>query len=265
MSVIRRDFLPNDLRPVLEKNGISGCIAVQADQSETETHFLLELAAHNDFIQGVVGWVDLRAKNLPERLDYFLTFPKLKGFRHILQGEKPEFMLQADFLRGIRALGKRGFTYDILVFPRHLPAVRRFLAQFDDQPFVINHLAKPYIKRGLLRQWEKDMRSIARHKQVCCKISGMVTEADWKIWAPADFTPYLEVVLDAFGADRLLYGSDWPVCLLAAEYAQQLAVVEGFFGKLLEIEQAKIMGGNALKFYEISKPINRHSGQSILG
>jgi L-fuconolactonase len=252
MSVIRRDFLPADLQPLLDQHGFDGCVAVQADQSETETQFLLDLAAAYPFIRGVVGWTDLQAANLPERLDHWAMFPALKGFRHILQGEKPAFMLQPAFKRGIAELGRRGYTYDILVFPGHLPAVLALLKGFDNQRFVIDHLAKPYIRRGLIRQWTKDLRRVARHPNVCCKLSGMVTEADWADWKPGDFTPYLEAALEAFGPDRLLYGSDWPVCLLAADYTTQLRLVSDFIARLTPTEQARVMGANAMHFYQLT-------------
>jgi L-fuconolactonase len=251
MSVIRRDFLPDDLAPILQKNGFDGCVAVQADSSEAETFFLLDLAEKNPFIKGVVGWVDLRAANLSERLEAFQQYPKLKGFRHILQGEKPEFMLKPDFTEGVELLGQRGFTYDILVFPNHLLAVKTFLKHMPNQPFVIDHIAKPYIKKGLIKEWAKDIKSIAQHENVYCKLSGMVTEADWNGWKEADFTPYLDVVFDAFGTDRLMYGSDFPVCLLAGTYEKQLAIIENYVSKLLDTEGSKIMGLNAQKFYNL--------------
>lgn len=251
MSVIRRDFLPNDLQPILQQNGIDGCVAVQADQSETETHFLLDLASQNEFIKGVVGWVDLKADNLAERLDYFKQYPKLKGFRHILQGEKPEFMLDSRFTEGVRLLGEKGFTYDILVFTKHLKAVKTFLQKFDNQLFVIDHLAKPYIQKGLIKQWAKDMKAIAKHENVMCKISGMVTEADWTNWTEADFTPYIDVVFETFGTDRIMYGSDFPVCLVAASYEKQLSIVQNYISKLSDTEGGKIMGENAKSFYKI--------------
>lgn len=250
MSTIRRDFLPNDLQPILQQNGIDGCVAVQADQSETETQFLLDLAAQNDFIKGVVGWVDIKSDNLSERLDYFSQFPKLKGFRHILQGEKPEFMLDPKFTEGVRLLGKKGYTYDILVFPHHLIAVKIFLQRTDNQPFVIDHIAKPYIQKGMIDQWAKDLKSIAEYENVYCKISGMVTEADWKGWKEADFTPYIDVVFEAFGTDRIMYGSDWPVCLVAADYDKQLSIVQNYVSKLSDTEGGKIMGENAKNFYK---------------
>ena len=264
MSAIRRDFLPTDLQPILQQNGFDGCITVQADQSETETHFLLDLAHKNDFIKGVVGWVDIRANNLSERLDYFSQFPKLKGFRHILQGEKPEFMLQKSFIEGVKLLGEQGYTYDILVFPRHLSAVHKFLQTLDNQPFVIDHLAKPYIKNGLIKEWKRDMQRIAKYENVWCKVSGMVTEADWSNWQAVDFEPYLDVIFEAFGVDRIIYGSDWPVCLLAASYDKQLSIVENYLSKLSDAiasgsaatQGSKVFGKNALLFYKIAFPQN---------
>ena len=251
MSAIRQDFLPNDLQTILQKNGFDGCISVQADQSETETHFLLDLSNKNDFIKGVVGWVDLQSNDLSARLDYFSQFPKLKGFRHILQGEKPEFMLQKSFMEGVKLLGKRGYTYDILVFPRHLSSVYKFLQTLDNQPFVIDHLAKPYIQRGLIKQWKSDMQRMAKHENVWCKVSGMVTEANWSNWQAVDFEPYLDVIFEAFGVNRIMYGSDWPVCLLAASYDKQLWIVENYLSKLSNTEGVKVFGENSALFYKI--------------
>ncbi len=249
MAVLRRDFLPADLAPVLYQNGLDGCVAVQADQSETETRFLLDLAQQNTFIRAVVGWADLSAPDICARLEYWKQFPRLRGFRHILQGEKPEFMLRPEFMRGIRELGRQGFTYDILVFPRHLPALRRFLKNFENQPFIIDHLAKPYIRRGLIAQWRRDIRALAKHSNLCCKVSGLVTEADWQGWQAADFRPYLDVVFEAFGSRRVVYGSDWPVCLLAADYEAQKNVVEDYVHTFSDAEKAAFWGENGARFY----------------
>lgn len=251
MSVIRRDFMPTDLEPLLYKRGIEGCVAVQADQSETETHFLLDLAAQNAFIKGVVGWIDLKADTLSQRLDYFRQFDRLKGFRHILQGEKPAFMLDPRFVAGVKLLGQRGYTYDILVFPRHLKAVRTLLRHLGNQPLVIDHLAKPYIKRGLIKQWAKDLRTIARHEHVYCKLSGMVTEAHWQNHKPTDFRPYIDEALNAFGPKRLMYGSDWPVCLVAASYEAQFSLLSDHLSHLSSTERAQIFGENARRFYQL--------------
>ncbi len=249
MAVLRRDYLPEDIAPTLALHGFEGCVAVQADQSDTETRFLLQLGEKNTIIKGVVGWTDLRSAGLAAMLDEYAAYPLLKGFRHILQAEYPDFMRHPRFVAGVHLLGQRGYIYDILVFPRHLRAVRGFLRQLDAQPFIIDHLAKPYIKKGLIKEWEKDLRAIARYPQVCCKVSGLTTEADWANWQPTQITPYLEVALDAFGPQRLLYGSDHPVCLLASDYARQLAVVEAFVARLSATEAAAVMGGNAARAY----------------
>jgi len=251
MSVIRKDFLPADLQPILQENNIDGCIAVQADQTIAETDFLLTLQKENSFIKGVVGWVDLRAPNIEERLAHYKQFPAVKGFRHVLQGEAPEFMLQPDFLRGIAALKAFDFTYDILIFPKHLPATIELVKQFPEQPFIIDHIAKPYIKAGLIDEWQKDIKAIAQYRNVHCKISGMVTEADYKLWNKADFTPYLDVVVEAFGTKRILYGSDWPVCLVAASYKRMLHIVEEYFTTFSATEQEDFFGNNAKAFYMV--------------
>lgn len=250
MKVIQEDFLPHHLQPVLEENGVDACVAVQADQSETETSFLLDLAAQHDFIKGVVGWVDLRAENLSERLEHFSRFEKLKGFRHIVQGEPdPAFLLRSDFCEGIRALSKYNFTYDILVYPVQLPAVEAFVQLFPGQRLVIDHMAKPYFKTGDISAWETHMRAIAQHPHVYCKLSGLVTEADWEKWDAAHFAPFLDVVLEAFGPERLMFGSDWPVCKLAASYAEVIGIVTDYISRLSADEKAGIMGGNAVRFY----------------
>ncbi len=251
MAVIRRDFLPADLAPVLTENGIDGCVAVQADQTEAETNFLIELAATNSFIKGVVGWVDLRADNIKERLQHYAQFNIVKGFRHVLQGEAPEFMLQPTFLNGIAALQEFDFTYDILIFPNHLKAALELVQQFPSQPFVIDHIAKPYIKDGLLADWIKDINVIAQHSNVQCKISGMVTEADFKQWKKEDFTPYIETVVKAFGIERIMFGSDWPVCLSAASYKDMVGIVKDYFTPFSIDEQALFFGRNAIQFYKL--------------
>lgn len=249
---IQRDFLPIDLGPVLAANHVDGCVAVQADQSEEETNFLLDLADKNDFIKGVVGWVDLRADNLEERLQHFAQFPKLKGFRHIVQGEADDrFLLREDFCRGIALLGKYKFTYDILVYPHQLPAVVEFVGRFPEQRFVIDHLAKPDFKKELSHDWAQHMRAIGHHHNVYCKLSGMVTEADWEHWEQDDFSPMLEVVLTAFGSSRTMFGSDWPVCLLAADYESVKGILENYISGFSRSEVGMIMGGNARTFYKL--------------
>ena len=252
MKVIQQDFMPADLLPLLQKNNIDGCIAVQADQSEVETHFLLELAEDNDFIKGVVGWVDFRSKNIDERLQYFSQFEKLKGFRHIVQGEsEDDFILREDFCKGISHLEKYNFTYDLLILPKHLKYSAEFVKRFPKQNFVIDHLAKPNFKENDFSEWEKGITELALHKNVYCKVSGMVTEADWKNWKAADFNYCLDVLVANFGIDRLMFGSDWPVSLLAASYEQSSAIVKNYFSKFSKENQDKIWGGNASKFYNL--------------
>ncbi len=252
MKSIQRDFMPEDLEPVLMQYEFDGCIAVQADQSEQETLFLLELADQYSFIKGVVGWVDLRAPNIDERLEYFSTFPKLKGVRHIVQGEpQDDFLLRKDFCRGISLLQQYQFTYDILIHPRHLKYAREFVQRFPNQRFVIDHLAKPFIKEQIWEDWKKDMDAVAEMDNVLCKISGMVTEADWKNWKMEDFTIYFEGVWEAFGPKRVMFGSDWPVCLVAADYKQVCQIVEEHTVFLSGEEKAKLWGLNAQQFYNL--------------
>jgi L-fuconolactonase len=251
MSLIRKDFLPADLAPVLLENKVDGCIAVQADQSEKETGFLTTLAKENDFIKGVVGWIDLRADNISERLAFYKQETLVKGFRHILQGEAPAFMLQPDFLQGISLLKDFGFTYDVLIFPRHLEATLELVKKNPEQVFVIDHIAKPDIKKNVITDWSKGMKAIAQYPNVHCKISGMVSEADWQNWKEEDLYPYLDVVTKAFGTNRLLYGSDWPVCLVAASYEQVMAPVKKYFSAFTQTEQEKIFGRNAVDLYHL--------------
>ncbi|MDR6940676.1 amidohydrolase family protein [Mucilaginibacter pocheonensis] len=252
MLVIKHDFLPADLLPVLQQNGVDGCVSVQASQSEEETRFLLDLAAENPFVKGVVGWVDLKADNLDERLQYYKQFDKLKGFRHILQSEPDkQYMLQPQFKKGIAGLQRHGYTYDILIYPEHLRYAAQLAAEFPDQPFVVDHLAKPHIKDQEISDWEKDMRALAQYQNVHCKISGMLTEADWKTWKPEDFVPYLDVVFNAFGINRVMFGSDWPVCLLAGGYKGTMEVINGYCEKLTATEQALFWGNNAAAFYNL--------------
>jgi L-fuconolactonase len=251
MAVIRKDFLPADLQPILQQHTIDGCIAVQADQTEDETNFLLALQQQNDFIKGIVGWVDLRAKNITERLAYYKQFNIVKGFRHVLQGEAPEFMLQQNFVNGIAALKAFDFTYDILIFPNHLPAAIALVKKFPEQKFVIDHIAKPYIKAGLIGEWKLAMKNIAQYPNVYCKISGMVTEADFQHWKPEDFTPYLDAVVDTFGANRIMFGSDWPVCLVAASYTAMMDIVKDYFSSFSDTEQNNFFGNNASIFYNL--------------
>lgn len=256
MQVIRRDFLPGDLALVVNEEKLLGTVAVQADQTEAETDWLLQLAAKNDFIKGVVGWVDLRSSNIEERLQHYQRFSKLKGFRHVLQGEEPSFMLQERFLNGISKLNEYGFAYDILIFPQHLEAALQLVKQFPQQRFVVDHVAKPTIKDGKIDDpiaigWKTGMQQLAKHKNVYCKISGMVTEADWKNWTAEQLKPYIDVVVESFGIDRIMYGSDWPVCLVASSYNKWIETVKEYFSAYSADEQEKVFSGNAIKFYQL--------------
>ncbi len=252
MKAIRRDFGPGDLRPLLQANQIDGCVAVQADQSEAETKFLLGLAAENPLIKKVVGWVDLASPNVEERLAYWKSKEKLAGFRHILQAEPPEKMDDKAFRHGIALLKKYAFTYDILIFPRHLEAALRLVDAFPDQPFVVDHLAKPLIRKRQMEPWASMMKQLARRPHVVCKVSGMVTEANLADWQPEDLRPYMDIVVDAFGPARLMFGSDWPVCLLAASYERVCRIVDDYFSNFTDTERAQVMGGTAARFYGIT-------------
>ena len=230
MERLAHDHLPADLAPLAAAEGIAGTVAVQARQSLEESRWLLELAAANPLIRGVVGWVDLRSTHVVDQL------------REL--AERPKFV-------GIGKLATFGLTYDLLLYPQQLPAAAEFVGRFPEQPFVLDHLAKPRIKAGELDPWRRDLKALGAHRNVLCKLSGLVTEADWKGWKRADFTPYLEVALEAFGSKRLMVGSDWPVCTLAAEYADVIGIVREFLAPLAAAEREAIEGGNAARFYAL--------------
>lgn len=252
IAVIRKDFEPSDLAKVYKENGVDGCVAVQADQTIAETDFLLKLSDEHDFIKGVVGWIDLRGANLQNQLEVYQSKQKLKGFRHVVQGESDHnFLLRSNFLSGISLLEKYNYTYDILIFPHQLGATLEFVKQFPNQKFVIDHIAKPYIKDGFFDGWAILMKEIAKYENVYCKVSGMITEADYNLWTPEQIEPYMQLVLEAFGPERLLFGSDWPVCLVAGNYQQVKSLVTDFISKLSESEQKQIMGVNAMNFYNL--------------
>jgi L-fuconolactonase len=252
MASIQRDFYPADLKPLLTANGLAGSVVVQSDQSEAENEFQLLNASGNEFVKGVVGWVDFQSDKVHDRLEYYSQFKKMKGFRHVLQSEKQrDFMLRPAFIKGIRELHAFGFTYDILIYPDQLSYTEEFVKSFPYQPFVIDHIAKPYIKDKKIDQWKKDMQALGKYENVSCKISGMVTEAEWKIWKKEDFRPYLDVVLETFGTSRIMFGSDWPVCLVAASYNQVVDIVKDYFSKLSANEQEAIFKKNAERFYKL--------------
>lgn len=253
MPVLKRDFLPSELKEEMDNNEIDGCVTVQADQSEEETNFLLQLAQSNSFIKGVVGWIDLRAKNVEDRIAHFAANKKLKGLRHIVQAEPDErFMLQNDFKRGISFLSKYGLTYDILIFPKHLGTALELVKQFPEQPFVIDHLAKPQIKEQVFSPWKEQIQVLAKAPNVFCKISGLVTEANWHNWKMEDIRPYLDIAFEAFGTDRLMFGSDWPVCKLAGNYTTTCVLMEEYLKDFSEVDKAKFWGKNAANFYNLN-------------
>lgn len=250
MSVLKRDFLPEDLAPRLAEEGLDASVAVQARQDLDETRWLLDLAEANSFVAGVVGWVDLCSDEVDAELDELASRPALRGVRHVVQDEPDDdFMLRPDFCAGVAKLAERDLTYDILIYARHLPVAARFVDRFPEQPFVLDHIAKPFIAKGEREPWARDVRELARREHVCCKVSGMVTEARWSGWRPADFRPYLDVVFEAFGVERLMYGSDWPVCRLASEYGPMKAILDDYAAALSEDERAALYGGNAARFY----------------
>ena len=255
MRDLQKDFLPEHLLPTLQRNSIDGVVAVQADQSELETHFLVEMSKTHSFIKGVVGWVDLRADKLAERLDYFQQYPVIKGWRHIAQGEPDGFLASADFRRAMPLLQERGYSYDVLIFARQLPQAVDFVSAFPENIFILDHAGKPDIRSGEMKQWEQHIRQMASHPHLYCKLSGLFTEAKWKKWSAAEFYPYLDVLFDAFGSNRLLFGSDWPVMLLSGIYVQWKSLIEKYMEGLPEEEREKVMGGNAEMVYRLS-PVN---------
>ncbi|RIV23564.1 amidohydrolase [Fibrisoma montanum] len=251
MAAIRRDFLPADLEPILTENGIDGCVAVQADQSEAETLFLVKMAESYDIVRGVVGWVDLRAETIYERLEAFSLYEEIKGFRHVAQAEPDDFLTRQDVIRGIRQLAAFDLTYDILIYPQQLKSALHLVRAVPEVNFVIDHLAKPRISEQRINTWSNFMAEIARQPNVYCKLSGLVTEADWQNWSKKDFFPYLDAAFEHFGPDRLMFGSDWPVCLVAANYTQVKTLIEEYVIPWGDEVRAKVFGANAVRFYRL--------------
>jgi L-fuconolactonase len=252
MASLRRDFLPCDLEPELKRNGFEGCVAVQTRQTIEETRWLLELAAHNSFMVGVVGWVDLKSPSLRAELESFGENPKLVGWRHIVQSEPDDrFLLHPEFLAGVAVLEEFGFAYDILIYPRHIPVALEFARHFPSQRFVLDHLAKPSIKTGDLRAWAKGMRELGSLPNIMCKLSGLVTEADWQRWQPQEIRPCLDVAFESFGPERLMIGSDWPVCMVAASYSRAIQVVTDYLKPFSPEIRDAVMGGNAQRFWRL--------------
>ena len=246
------DHLPDDLLPLVQAVGIDGTVAVQVRQTLEETRWLLELADQYPFIKGVVGWVDLCSSDLREQLERFSAHPKLCGVRHKLENEPDDhFMLREDFCRGIGALAKFDLPFDLLIRPRHLPVACQLVSRFPAQRFIVDHIAKPLIKSGQVSPWDEDIQRLASFPHVFCKVSGMVTEADWKAWKAADFRPYLDIVFEAFGTEKIMIGSDWPECTLAGTYNEVLQLANDYIAQFSEAEQADIWGNNAVSAYKL--------------
>ncbi|MCM4156924.1 amidohydrolase family protein [Gramella sp. AN32] len=251
MRVLQKDFLPEDLIPLLQANQIDGCIAVQADQSEEETQFLLKLAEKYSEIKAVVGWIDLLNLKVEDRLAYFSEFKKLKGFRHIVQAEPKGFMLTPEFQNGLSKLAKFGFIYEILVYAHQLPDAIEIVQKHPEITFLLDHLGKPNVKTKEIELWQKNISQLAQFPNVHCKISGLITEADWSSWTYEQFVPYLDIITKEFGPDRMLFGSDWPVCLVAGEYEATVDLVKNYISKFSAEEQASIMSKNAVELYNL--------------
>jgi len=250
MTVLRRDFLPQDLVREIAAAGIDGTVAVQARQTMDETRWLLQMADECDAIRGVVGWAPIAGEDFPGVMEEFELRPKLKGLRHVIQGEKDEnYILREDFNSGIRTLLGSGLVYDILIYERQLPQAIDFVDEHSEQVFVLDHIAKPLIREGMLEPWASRMRELGKRENVWCKVSGMVTEADWKVWTPESLRPYLDVVVEAFGPSRLMAGSDWPVCLVGCEYARWFDVLQGYFASFSETEREAVFGATATAVY----------------
>lgn len=252
MRVIQRDFLPEDLKIELDKQSINGCIAVQSDQSEADNAFLIELASLYPFIKGIVGWVDLQAENIEETLQFYSQYKIMKGFRHVLQGETNRaLMLEPAFKRGIGLLKQFGYTYDLLIFRDQLVYASALCTAFPEQRFVLDHIAKPDIRHQVIKDWTPGIQELAKNPNVYCKVSGMVTEANWQDWKNEDFFPYLDVVFESFGIERLMFGSDWPVCNVAGGYTAAVNMLRTYLSQFPEDQQALFWGGNAANFYGI--------------
>lgn len=251
MSVLQRDFLPGDLKVLLAKYQVDFCLAVQARQSLDETQFLLGLAEENDFVRGVIGWIDLKTADLNKQVER-LESPHLIGFRHVLQDEPDGFSLDPAFLRGVETILDNGYTYDILIYAHQLPEILEFVKHFSERPMVVDHIAKPNIRDGRILKWKQHMLELARHPNIHCKLSGMVTEAHWMYWSTDDFMPYIDHVLECFGPDRCMFGSDWPVCTLAASYGQVKELLDECIRTLADEEKEAILGLTAARFYGIN-------------
>ena len=252
MKILKKDFLPGDLRMELEGIQFEGSVAVQARQSLEETRWLLKFAGRYDFIKGVVGWIDLCSDEIEEQIREFVKYRKFVGVRHVLHDEPDDrFMLSESFIRGIGTIGNYNLVYDILIFPKHLSNAEELVIRFPGQKFVLDHIAKPLIKERIISPWKEGIEQLARHSNVSCKLSGMVTEALWKGWKKEDFTPYLDVVFDSFGPSRLMIGSDWPLCTVSSGYSATMKIVLDYVQSLKQVEREMILGMNAKRIYNL--------------
>ncbi len=252
MAAIKRDFTPLDIQFVLERNGFGGTVAVQASESDEETNYLVRLSKEYPFIKGVVGWVDLQAADIEHRLESYKDVKVLKGFRHVVEGEEdPDFLIRPAILNGLKALAKFGYTYDLLIRPRHYQATLTCVSQNPELQFVLDHIAKPPIKSREFDEWATFIDALSVFPNVACKVSGLATEADWTGWKLDDFKQYLTHIFARFGTERIMYGSDWPVCLLAASYEESIAIVEDKLGQFTEIERNAFWAGNAIRVYNL--------------
>jgi L-fuconolactonase len=251
-EALRRNFLPADLQAEIADAGVDGVVSVQARQTLEETRWLLEFAARHAFIRGVVGWVPLSAPDLRDELARLASQPKLKAVRHVLQGERDDqYVARPDFNAGVAALREFNLAYDILIYERHLPQTVGFVDRHPRQTFVVDHIAKPRIREKVVSPWREQIRELARRPNVYCKLSGLVTEADARAWTPEQLRPYAETVLEAFGPRRVMFGSDWPVCLAACTYRRWHDVAAEFLSRLSATEQARVWGGTATEAYRL--------------
>lgn len=252
MAVLRRDFMPPELEPQLQRAGVEATVAVQVGQSLAETTFLLQQAAQHDFVRGVVGWVDLRAADVAGTLSELAGNARFKGVRHIVQAEPSGFLADPAFRAGVASLARFGLSYDVLVYAHQLREAVDFARALPEVPFVLNHLAKPQIRAGIIEPWRQDMRRLAELPNVSCKLSGLITEAAWNGWTPADLKPFIDVAVETFGPSRLMVGSDWPVCTLAGSYADVMRVFDEYFAGFSATEQAAVFGETAARVYRLS-------------
>jgi L-fuconolactonase len=252
MAVIQRDFLPNDVKKIFDPLNITGCIAVQASQTEAENEFLINLAQQNPIIKGIVGWVDLKSHKLEERLSYWKQFPIIKGWRHVLQAEVDDFFLDEQFIAGLKSLKDYNYSYDLLCYHNQLDAIISLVDQVPDQAFVLDHCGKPNIKSGEINDWAAKLKVLSQNPNVSCKISGLLTEADWHNFTQQQIFECLDVAFDCFGTDRILYGSDWPVVNLSKPYADWFSLVSKYCSRFSDVERGQIFSGNARRFYQLA-------------